>query len=225
MPSRKWLNGFDASRRDEQRGRWTDILVEGWKSLNVSEEFTQPHPTSQSAGGIKTRPWSVLLLSAALAGALLLFERKAGMTAALIGEQPATIAEASTRRFKVAQRRNYLEAIFSREPIDAQRTKKMEQLVRSKAGGAIAEGSSLRSIECRASMCRIEMVHEDLARYRQFVDRAFRDPQTRLGKGGYFSAVRNDLTDGKVVTLSYFAPDAAVLPYAMHFDGVASAKH
>lgn len=195
--------------------RSPQVFVESWKAFNVAE--------TSLVSRINLKSWSVLLVIATLAGAAFLLipvrrsqagsrvaENKQRVMAASSGEQPWAIGDANTRHLKIAHMRNQLEAIFSREPIDADWTERTRQLVRGHVGDVIPEGSSPLSIECRRSVCRIEVAHKDAADSKRFVDQAFRDRRTRLWKEPYFSAVRADSTDDKVVTISYVARDGAV---------------
>jgi hypothetical protein len=89
---------------------------------------------------------------------------------------------------------------------DAQRT------AGARLVGTIPETSELRSIECRASMCRIETVHQDIDHYQPFVYRAFMNQETHLWNGGFFATLLGDPAKDKVTTVAYLARDGEALP-------------
>ncbi len=174
------------------------------------------------ATSLRVEGWLTLLLLAALAvGVVLLLAGRRthaagsapGSNSRAVVESPdqePSMIEGDTRYFKLAQARNHLDSIFSRERRDAGWTENMRQLLGSSGGPVLPKGSSTLSIDCRESICRIEIVHQALEHHRQFVQRAFRDPRTRLSNGANFSAVRQDATAGKIVTVSYIGREGAL---------------
>jgi hypothetical protein len=111
-----------------------------------------------------------------------------------------------------AEVRDKLDGVFAGEQVDT----KWAQEARAKAEGKLAAAmpatSALRSVECRASMCRVETVHEDLGSYRQFVEKAFQDPETRVWNGGFFSTPVDKRDDGTLVIVAYLAREGEALP-------------
>jgi hypothetical protein len=63
--------------------------------------------------------------------------------------------------------------------------------------------SSLRDIDCRTSMCRVEVAHHDADASRQFAERAFTDPQTPAWDGPVFIPPAQPDADGGVVAVMY----------------------
>ncbi|WP_437308509.1 hypothetical protein [Sorangium sp. So ce388] len=108
-----------------------------------------------------------------------------------------------------------LQDTFAQEGTDAQWTARASETARDKLSSVLPERSSLRSVECRSSMCRIETEHDDLAQFQQFVQGAFMDPQKKPWNGGFFALPVSDPDTGKVVVVSYLAREGEPLPMAL----------
>lgn len=61
-------------------------------------------------------------------------------------------------------------------------------------------------------MCRIETMHEDAEHYRQFVESAFSNPETKLWNAGFFTSSVTDPQSGRLVVVSYLAHEGEGLP-------------
>jgi hypothetical protein len=73
-------------------------------------------------------------------------------------------------------------------------------------------GSSLRSVECRSSFCRIETMHAGVDEFRDFVQRAFQD-QTPISTGPAFVSLLEEPRQGEpVIAVAYVAREGSVLP-------------
>ncbi|MGK3984788.1 hypothetical protein WME99_17210 [Sorangium sp. So ce136] len=115
-------------------------------------------------------------------------------------------------RVEPAVIRERLDERFARERRDPAWTVDAQRTAESRVAGAIPETSEVRSIECRASMCRIETTHQDLNQYQQFVHRAFMNPETHLWNGGFFATLLGEPADGRVTTVAYLAREGEALP-------------
>jgi hypothetical protein len=131
----------------------------------------------------------------------------------------AAKAPAERRPLEVAEIRDQLEAKFLQErggggewTVEAQRA------ARTKLFAAMPETSTLRSVECRASMCRIETTHKDLDHYQQFMMSAFMSPTTKVGNGGVFSAPTISTDGGEVTAVSYLARDGEPIEFPEQVD-------
>ncbi|WP_437512649.1 hypothetical protein [Sorangium sp. So ce1099] len=105
-----------------------------------------------------------------------------------------------------------IQDVFTQQGTDAQWTARASQTAREKLSSALPDRSSLRTVECRSSMCRIETEHDDMAQMQQFMQEAFMDPQKRPWNGGFFAMPVSDPDTGKVVVVSYLAREDEELP-------------
>ncbi|HEY0987512.1 MAG TPA: hypothetical protein VGD80_10695, partial [Kofleriaceae bacterium] len=72
-------------------------------------------------------------------------------------------------------------------------------------------GSSLRDIECRSTMCRVEMQYRDGDASRQFVARAFTAPEDRAWNGPVLYMPARMGSDGSLVVVMYLAREGTAL--------------
>jgi hypothetical protein len=116
------------------------------------------------------------------------------------------------RELPVADVRDRLEAAFVAERSSSDWTREAQSTAQRKLAAMPSLSSSVRSVECRSSMCRIETVHQDAKSYRQFVETAFLNPETKLWNGGFFATLAGDHQDGSLAVVSYLARDGEGLP-------------
>ncbi|WP_433926504.1 hypothetical protein AB3662_26660 [Sorangium cellulosum] len=106
-----------------------------------------------------------------------------------------------------------LDTVFHDESVDRAWTAGAQATAQRRLSAVLPETSRLRSIECRASLCRVESAHQDPDSYNRFVYGAFHDPATKLWNGGSFATVLPDPDEeGRVVTVAYLARDGHSLP-------------
>jgi hypothetical protein len=115
---------------------------------------------------------------------------------------PATPAEIHAR----------FDARFNEERRDEAWAGTSQRTATSRISAVLPATSKLQSIECRASMCRIETTHEDAGHYRNFVRDGFLDPNTAPWNGAYFSTAVPDPDSGKLVATAYLAREGESLP-------------
>jgi hypothetical protein len=129
-------------------------------------------------------------------------------------EDPASAAIAPPKAPPVdmTEMREQLEESFTKQRTDARWTDEARRTAETRLSVILPETSKLQALECRTSMCRIETVHQGLESYRQFVQDAFMNPETKLWNGGFFLIQLADPVDGKLVTIAYLARDGAKLP-------------
>lgn len=108
--------------------------------------------------------------------------------------------------------RNRLEQSFTSQTADVRWADEARHTAETRLAAVLPETSRLQLLECKASMCRIETVHQGLDGYRRFVHSAFMNLETRLWNGGFFAATLGDPVDGKVVTVAYLAREGQDLP-------------
>jgi len=127
---------------------------------------------------------------------------------AVAGAAPASAAPAPSS----AEVRDRLEGVFRAEPVDAAWSLSAVRTLDGKLGALLPARSSVRSVDCRGSLCRIETSHADVNDYRDFVQRAFLG-QIELWNAGFFVNVLSDPTPGQpVVTVAYLAREGQSLP-------------
>jgi hypothetical protein len=73
-------------------------------------------------------------------------------------------------------------------------------------------GSTVRAIECRTSLCRIETTHPDRESAQQFVRGSFMKPGASPWNAPVFSMPLDPAAAGPVVLVSYLAREGHPLP-------------
>jgi hypothetical protein len=106
-----------------------------------------------------------------------------------------------------------MDGTFSAQRVDASWAGTAQNLASERLRATLPEGSEVRSVECRASLCRIETSHTDEQRYESFVRQTFLDPKTQLWNGGLFSTTLDDgQSEGRLVMVSYLAREGQAVP-------------
>lgn len=126
--------------------------------------------------------------------------------------EPPRAAAEKPRPLASTEVRDRLEGKFSQEHAEPTWSAAAQRLAETRLPGTLPPSSSLRSVDCRASMCRIETSHQDLDHYRQFVHKAFLTPDTHLWNGGFFSTLIDDPGSGTVVAVAFLGRDGVALP-------------
>jgi hypothetical protein len=77
-------------------------------------------------------------------------------------------------------------------------------------------GSSVRSVECRGSLCRVETQHAGFDDFRDFVQRAFQgQPVAPVSNGPVFVNLLEEPAPGKpVVAVAYVGREGTALPFS-----------
>jgi hypothetical protein len=103
------------------------------------------------------------------------------------------------------------EVAFATDHGDVAWETRAKRMLNEKLPGVLPEGSSLRSFECHAMICRLEMHHADRERYWQFVRSAFVDPSSRLWNAEAYTVPLND-DPGDGLSVTYIARENEALP-------------
>jgi hypothetical protein len=107
---------------------------------------------------------------------------------------------------------DHLEGTFRADPVDAAWSQRAVSTLHTKLGGVLPSGSSVRGVECRGSLCRIETTHAGLTEYRAFMDKAVLS-QVGLWNGGFFADVVGTPEEGRpIATVLYLAREGQSLP-------------
>jgi hypothetical protein len=114
----------------------------------------------------------------------------------------------------VSEKRDAYEIAFVGDHLDSTWDARTAKEAVAKIRAALPDGSTFRSFECRAVMCRVETSHADVAAYRKFVKTAFMSSATRLWNGpGFSTRLSDEGSPGKpLVTVSYIAREGQALP-------------
>jgi hypothetical protein len=101
---------------------------------------------------------------------------------------------------------------FAKEVTGSAQAQQRRSLLASRIQTVLSGSSELKDLDCRGSLCRLETVHADTASFRKFLDAAIRNPETRLGTGGYFALPSGKDERGRTVSVIYLAADGEPLP-------------
>jgi hypothetical protein len=96
-----------------------------------------------------------------------------------------------------------MEAAFSREVADHEWSTKAQQTTQQKISALMPNNSEVLSVDCRTSLCRVEMTHQSLDDYRRFLDSAYMQPESHLWDGPSFSTLLENSGSGPVVAVSF----------------------
>ena len=105
-----------------------------------------------------------------------------------------------------------LDAVFAAEQTDAAWAARTRSRIADQVAAVAPATSEMRSLECHASFCRLETVHESIATYRTFLERAFLDASRHIGEGPAFTTLLGERGDGRVVAVSYLGRAGRGLP-------------
>jgi hypothetical protein len=122
-------------------------------------------------------------------------------------EEQAAAAERDVQKL-----RDSIESNFAAQPVDRKWGDSIAADVRAKVGAALREGSELRSIECRASICRLETSHPDEATYQAFVSKSLSSPEFNWQGAMAFAPLRTE-SSGEVTWVAYLMRPGYALPY------------
>jgi hypothetical protein len=112
---------------------------------------------------------------------------------------------------RIARIHEQYEAAFVSDHGDAQWETGAKRLAMEKLPSLLPEGSTVRSFECRATMCRLETHHRDHESYWGFIKAAFMDQTGQLWNGATYSTpLKDNPDDGLMVT--YIAREGQPLP-------------
>lgn len=105
-----------------------------------------------------------------------------------------------------------IEAAFAAEPInDGWATSTRLALHDRLTALSQASSSSLRDIDCRSSICRVEVVHRDIDASRQFTQKAFADQEQQAWNGPAFMLPQQSNPDGSLAVVMYLGREGTSL--------------
>jgi hypothetical protein len=121
---------------------------------------------------------------------------------------------APTRPAEPADVRRHFEEVFASESAGAGEANTARNSAETRLRNLLPRGSSLNSVRCGVSMCRIDSDHETIAAYNEFVEKALIDPATQLWNAAFVSVPSPDAANGRVAFVAFIARPGASLPRA-----------
>jgi hypothetical protein len=105
-----------------------------------------------------------------------------------------------------------VEGMFVAEPVDDSWAMPTRLALRDRLTSlSRSSSSSLRNIDCRSSICRVEVVHKDADASRQFTEKIFTDPDERPWNGpGIITPPRSN-PDGSLAVVMYLGREGTSL--------------
>jgi len=123
---------------------------------------------------------------------------------------------APKEELRAANVRDLIASAFNKEKPDSKWSQGAEQRAESRLRNVMPQGATLQSVECRASMCRIQTAHENLDEYQEFVERAFMKVESQVWNGGSFSTPADDGAHHfPIAIVTYIAREGYELPRGM----------
>jgi hypothetical protein len=152
---------------------------------------------------------------AALQGLMLAASPQGSTPSAKTPEAPPPSASAPPSRplthIEIGER---LQTAFEADQPDLRWSQQAHRAAEARLNALLPAGSTLRSFDCRASLCRIRTSHKSAEGYDQFVRSAFLDQTTQIWNApGYsYREPSDDPENGAVATITYVAREGAALP-------------
>ena len=100
---------------------------------------------------------------------------------------------------------------FTTERLDPSWSEKATHEATVAINKALPPGSTIKRVECRATLCRVESFHESVSAFREFTDKTFLDHHRALWNAGITSMVREQTSSG-VTAVSYIAKEGQEIP-------------
>jgi hypothetical protein len=108
--------------------------------------------------------------------------------------------------------RTAVEAGFAAETVDREWAPGARRDLSDHVAALLPQASSVRDVDCRSSMCRLELVVADAAASERFMRQAFASPATSVWSGGGFAEPAQANPDGSLAVVLYLAREGAAFP-------------
>jgi hypothetical protein len=129
-------------------------------------------------------------------------------------EEPAGSGSASGKTAPSSEEiRDRFAVFFTSERVDTAWSRGAAEALTKGAQAVLPGGSRLHRVECRETLCRVEIEHASADEFRTFVQSAFFENETRISKSGFFaSALDEPSLGGPVTAIAYVAREGKGLP-------------
>jgi hypothetical protein len=108
--------------------------------------------------------------------------------------------------------RTAVEAGFAAETVDREWAPDARRDLSNQVAALLPQASSVRDVDCRSSMCRVELVVASAAVSDQFMRQAFLGPERTVWRGGAFMEPAQPNPDGSMGVVLYLAREGAGFP-------------
>jgi hypothetical protein len=101
---------------------------------------------------------------------------------------------------------------FSQESIDRDWSSSARTKFQTGASTLLPKASEIVSLECRTSICRVQVRHHSLEDYRAFTQDAYLKGNTHIWDGQMFTTIIGEAGTDSVMTVAFLARDGRSLP-------------
>lgn len=129
-------------------------------------------------------------------------------------DPPASTASARAARWEAEARQNLaaVQGAFAAEPVDDSWARSTRSALHDRlAEVSRSSASSLGNIECRSTICEVDVVHSSADASRQFDARAFLDSHDRVWNGPVMMTTPKQNPDGSVAVVMYLGREGTSL--------------
>ncbi len=186
--------------RMEQQQREMALLREDMGSLARALKTMERAPSSA--------PPAVLAASPSLTAPVAV--ARAPAPAALEHEEEEAPPAPRTRLPEPEEMLAHLESSFQTEPANSDWAAKAQREVRDNLSALLPPEAIVRSLDCRASLCRLEVTYTDEAQYRQVMGHP--GATSMLWKGASMTHIEKDPVRGGISAVSYLSHPERSLP-------------
>jgi hypothetical protein len=113
-------------------------------------------------------------------------------------EAPAPTASSASSPMPKPPSLDELNVGFEAQPQGGAAAARGEALLRDRVAASIPPSSSIERIECRASLCRMQLVHADIATSNKLLESLFIGPNAKLQTAGFVASNPEPTDDGHV---------------------------
>jgi hypothetical protein len=128
---------------------------------------------------------------------------------------PPTTPPPAAPELEEAEAAAQLDNHFDAERPDPAWSVQAAKNARSALTNTLPKGTTLKNVECRAKLCRIESVHESVDAYREFTNASLIGRGRQIWNGAISSLVRDQGPSG-VVAVSYLSKEGEAIPPPEH---------
>jgi hypothetical protein len=132
--------------------------------------------------------------------------------AEVTGPSPAEPVHEHAQPLDPAEATAQYQQAFSLEPVDREWSSSAQAKLQTGVSALIPKTSQVVSLECRTSLCRVQVHHRNLDDYRSFTQDAYLKGDTHIWNGQMFSTLVGDPTTDGVTTVAFLAREGHLLP-------------